>query len=70
MTRGFDDLTLTFYVTKLCDHDKENWCQYPLDNENKFLKPICMCSQNNTRLTLYLGAESKYPQLLTLYMVW
>ena len=72
MTRGFDDLTLTFYETKLCDHDKENWCQYPqayesLDNENKFLKPIWMCGQNNTRLTLYLGAESKYPQILTLY---
>ena len=25
MTRGFDDLTLTFYETKLCDHDKDNW---------------------------------------------
>ena len=22
--RGFDDLTLTFYETKLCDHDKGN----------------------------------------------
>ena len=61
MTRGFDDVTLTFFETKLCDHDKENWCQYPqayesLDTENKFLYPIWMCSQNNTRLTLYLGA--------------
>ena len=25
MTRGFDDLTLTFYKTKLYDHDKDNW---------------------------------------------
>ena len=25
MTRGFDDLILTFYKTKLCDHDKDNW---------------------------------------------
>ena len=25
MTWGFDDLTLTFYKTKLCDHDKDNW---------------------------------------------
>ena len=25
MTRGFDDLTLTFSKTKLCDHDKNNW---------------------------------------------
>ena len=24
MTRGFDDLTLTFYETKLYDHDKDN----------------------------------------------
>ena len=24
MTRGSDDLTLTFYETKLCDHDKDN----------------------------------------------
>ena len=53
MTRGFDDLTLTFYETKLCDHDKENKCQYPqayesLDTENKFLKPIWICGQNNT----------------------
>ena len=75
MTRGFDDLTLTFYETKLCDHDKENKCQYPqayesLDTENKFLKPIWICGQNNTWLTLYLGAESKYPQILTLYIVW
>ena len=52
MTRGFDDLTLTFNETKLCDHDKENWCQYPqayesVDTENKFLNPIWMYSQNN-----------------------
>ena len=25
MTRGFDDLTLTFSKTKLCDHDKKHW---------------------------------------------
>ena len=24
MTRGFDDRSLTFYETKLCDHDKDN----------------------------------------------
>ena len=24
MTRGSDDLTQTFYETKLCDHDKDN----------------------------------------------
>ena len=24
ITRDFDDLTLTFYETKLCDHDKDN----------------------------------------------
>ena len=29
-----------------------------------------MLDQNNTRLTLFLAAESKYPQLLTLYMIW
>ena len=29
-----------------------------------------MLGQNNTRLTLHLGAESKFPQLLTLYMIW
>ena len=67
MTMGFDDLTLTFYETKLCDHDKENWCQYPqayesLDTENKFLNPIWMCSQNNTRLTLYLGQSQTIPR--------
>ena len=27
-----------------------------------------MLGQNNTKLTLYLGAESKYPQVLTLNM--
>ena len=25
MTRGFDDLILTFYETKLCDHDKDKF---------------------------------------------
>ena len=24
MTRGFDNLTLKFYETKLCDYDKDN----------------------------------------------
>ena len=24
MTRGFDDLTLTFYETKVCDHDEDD----------------------------------------------
>ena len=42
MTRGFDDPTMTFYETKLCDHDKDNWWQQcqadkSLDIENKFL---------------------------------
>ena len=68
MTRGFDDLTLTFYETKLCDHDKDK-AYKPLDTENKFLNPIWMWGQNNTRLTLYMGMESKYPQILILYMV-
>ena len=27
MRRGFDDLTFTFYETKLYDHDKDNWWQ-------------------------------------------
>ena len=66
MTRGFDDPTMTFYETKLCDHDKDNWWQQcqadkSLDAENKFFNPIWMWCQNNTRLTLYLGTESKYP---------
>ena len=35
MTRGFDNLTLTFYVTKLYDHDKDKDKVYkPLDTEN------------------------------------
>ena len=38
--------------------------------KNKFLNPICMWGQNKTKLSLYFGAESKYPQLLTLYMIW
>ena len=25
MTRGFDDLTLTFSKTKLCDHEKDSF---------------------------------------------
>ena len=28
MTRSFDDLTMTFYETKLCDHDKVFKTQY------------------------------------------
>ena len=27
MTRGFVDLTMAIYETKLCDHDKDNWWQ-------------------------------------------
>ena len=51
MTRGFDDLTLTFSKTKLCDHDKDNWWQQcqadkSLDTENKFFNPIWMWGQN------------------------
>ena len=51
MTRGFDDLTLTFYKTKLCDHDKDNWWHLSqayksLDTENKFFNPIWMLGQN------------------------
>ena len=70
MTRGFDNLTLTFYEKKLYDHDKDKDKVYkPLETENKFLNPIWMWGQNNTRLTLYMGTESKYPQILILYMV-
>ena len=41
-----------------------------INDGNKILNPIWMQGQNSNRLTLYLGAESKYPQLLTLYMIW
>ena len=44
MTRGFDNLSQAYK---------------PLDTEHKFLDPIWMWGQNNTRLTLYKGAESK-----------
>ena len=37
-----------------------------LGTENKFLNSIWMWCQNNTRLILYLGAKSKFPQILTL----
>ena len=42
MTRGFDDVTLTFYETKPCDHDM-TW----LDTENKFLDPFWMWGQSS-----------------------
>ena len=75
MTRGFDDLTLTFmkqnYVTmtKTIDDNNIKHTYMSLDTENQFPNPILMWGQNNTRLFLYLGAESKYPQILTLHMV-
>ena len=34
-----------------------------LDTENKFLNPIWMWHQNNTRLTLYLGAVKICPDI-------
>ena len=34
-----------------------------LDTENKFLNPIWMWHQNNTKLTLYLGAVKIYPDI-------
>ena len=34
-----------------------------LDTENKFLNPIWMLHQNNTRLTLYLGAVKISPDI-------
>ena len=65
MTMGSDDLTLTFYETNLCGEDKVNWWQLhqaykSFNTENKIFNPIWMLGQNNTRLSLYLGAESKY----------
>ena len=62
MTKGSDDLTLTFYETELTITSSKS-----LNTENKILNPIWMLGQNNTRLTLYLGEESKYHQILTLY---
>ena len=61
MTRGFDDLTLTFYETNYVTMTKridDNNIRHikSLDTENKFLNPIWMWGQNNIRLTLYLGA--------------
>ena len=44
MTRGFVDLTLTFYKTKLCDYDYVT--MKSLDTENKFFNPIWMWGQN------------------------
>ena len=51
MTRGFDDLTLTFSKTKICDHDKNNWLHYSqayksLDTKIKFIDLIWMWGQN------------------------
>ena len=46
MTRDFDDLTMTFYETKLCDHDKGvddnniDQAYKSLDTENKFLLKV------------------------------
>ena len=34
-----------------------------LDTENKFLNPIWMWHQDNTKLTLYLGAVKIYPDI-------
>ena len=38
-----------------------------LDTENKFLNPIWMWGQNNTRLTLYLGAVKISPDINPIY---
>ena len=48
MTKGSDDLTLTFYETELTITSSKS-----LNTENKILNPIWMLGQNNTRLTLY-----------------
>ena len=55
MTRGFDDLTLSFMKQnydyeklKKLDAKKRQACK-SLDTEHKFLKPILMLGQNNTR---------------------
>ena len=64
MTRGSDDLTLTFYETKqnvtMTKTIDDNNIKQSLDTENEILNPIWLLGQTNTRLTLYLGAESKY----------
>ena len=36
-----------------------------LGTKNKFLNSIWMWCQYNTRLILYMGAKSKFPQILT-----
>ena len=45
MTRGFDDLTLTFYETKLCDHD--------IDNGDTKVKHISLLILKISFLTLF-----------------
>ena len=52
-------------MTKTIDDNTIIKAYKSLDTENKFLNPILIGVQNNTRLTLYLGAESKYPKILT-----
>ena len=37
-----------------------------LGTENKLLNSIWIWCQNNTRLILFIGAKSKFPQILTL----
>ena len=48
-------------MTKTIDDNNVKHTYMSLDTENQF-----QWGQNNTRLFLYLGAESKYPQILTL----
>ena len=52
------------YVTMTKRIDDNNiWHIKSLDTENKFLNPIWMWGQNNTRLTLYLGAVKISPDI-------
>ena len=43
-------------MTKTIDDNNVKHTYKSLDTENKFLNPIWMWGQNNTRLTLHLGA--------------
>ena len=53
-------------MTKTIDDSNVKYIYKSLDTNDKFLNPIWMWGQNNTRLTLYMGAESKYPKILSI----
>ena len=61
MTRGFDELTLTFYETKLCDYDKDYNIKYIREGFKKVIFITFIYSVSLHTPPPFLRVPAAYP---------